>query len=932
VDLGSLTLGVLNGMSYGLLSVGLVLVYRSNRFLNLAHGQLGALSAMLLATLAVDGGLPYAVALPLALGVGVGTGVLVERLFVDRMRRLTSSAVSQMLLSLGVTQLLLALLFVPGLQPDLVKLAGHRYPVPFHADVTVFGVVLDSSHLLILVVCPTVVLSLAAFLRWSVLGKKIRAAASNQDAARLCGISPGRVSAVTWGIAGGLSATSAILQAPPDGSLGAAGLGPGQLFIALGAAAFGAFVSIPRALLGGLVMGVVEAGVVSISHNAGTARLVVFVLVLGVIFGQGQAFTRVFAGRGSLVDDRPPVRVPEAVRERFLVARSSVVLRLSALAVGLLLPVLPGLTSEGHRFQLTLILIYAVVGVSLTMLIGWGGQLSLGHLAVVGLGAFLTARAAPHGWSLPVLLLAAGAVGAAALIVIGLPALRVRGLTIVPTLGFALVANEFLFRRHWLTGTDTPNVDLSAVPVLRGLGSIQSMSSVYYLGLALLVAAFLAAHALRRSTPGRLMIAVRDDERTAAANGITPVTVKLVTLAVSGFLAGAVGVVWALAWRTVTPDQFRPEYALAVLAVPVIGGLGSPAGAVAGAFALYFPVYFISPHLTPLFGRFGAEAGFQAAFGGLTMIGVLLAYPTGIAGAAQRGWESFLRRVDRQLSARPAAAVPELALQVEDVHLRFGGVMALQGASIEVRPGEIVGLIGPNGAGKSTLLNVVSGILRPDSGRVTLLGNDLSSLPPDLRSAQGLGRSFQAADLFPGLTLRETVQSLLGSRAGIGVIGSMLGAPWTRRAERTVQGEADALLERMGLTAYAHSLTADLSTGTRRICDLTLQLAGRPKVLLLDEPTAGVAQRETEAFGPLLRRIRDELDCAIVIVEHDMPLLMGLCDRVYALELGAVIAEGTPEQVRQDPRVIASYLGTDETAINRSGAAKPRRRKTAVPV
>jgi ABC-type branched-subunit amino acid transport system ATPase component len=127
----------------------------------------------------------------------------------------------------------------------------------------------------------------------------------------------------------------------------------------------------------------------------------------------------------------------------------------------------------------------------------------------------------------------------------------------------------------------------------------------------------------------------------------------------------------------------------------------------------------------------------------------------------------------------------------------------------------------------------------------------------------------------------------------------------------------------MGLTPWADQLTGDLSTGTRRICDLTVQLAGRPKVLLLDEPTAGVAQRETEVFGPLLRRLRDELDCAIVIVEHDMPLLMGLCDRVYALEQGQVIAEGTPEEIRADPRVVASYLGTDEAAIARSGGRKP---------
>jgi ABC-type branched-subunit amino acid transport system ATPase component len=350
---------------------------------------------------------------------------------------------------------------------------------------------------------------------------------------------------------------------------------------------------------------------------------------------------------------------------------------------------------------------------------------------------------------------------------------------------------------------------------------------------------------------------------------------------------------------------------------------------VAAAFVLYFPVYFVSPHLASWFGPFFGSAGFQLLLSGLTMVGVLLAYPTGIAGVVQRGWERLQERISRQLAVRGelVALSEPLALDVRDVHLAFGGVHALRGASIHVRPGEIVGLIGPNGAGKSTLLNVVSGVLRPHSGSVTLLGTEIGDMPPDLRSAHGLGRSFQAANLFPGLTLRETLQAMLGSRAGIGVVASMLYAPWARRAERRIEQDADALLARLGLAAYADTLTAELSTGTRRLGDLAVQLAGRPKVLLLDEPTAGVAQRETEAFGPLLRKLREELDCAIVIVEHDMPLLMGLCDRVYALEQGAVIAEGTPEEIRADPRVIASYLGTDETAVNRSGS---RRRKAAV--
>src|SRR5204862_1266532 len=153
---------------------------------------------------------------------------------------------------------------------------------------------------------------------------------------------------------------------------------------------------------------------------------------------------------------------------------------------------------------------------------------------------------------------------------------------------------------------------------------------------------------------------------------------------------------------------------------------------------------------------------------------------------------------------------------------------------------------------------------------------------------------------------------------------AMVAAPWARASERRTQRAADDIMNRFGLTPWADARAWELSTGTRRICDLAAQVAARPKLILLDEPTAGVAQREAEAFGPLLRRIRDELDCSVLIVEHDMPLLMGLCDRVYALEAGTVIAEGTPDEIRHNPRVVASYLGTEERAITRSGtSARP---------
>jgi ABC-type branched-subunit amino acid transport system ATPase component len=231
-----------------------------------------------------------------------------------------------------------------------------------------------------------------------------------------------------------------------------------------------------------------------------------------------------------------------------------------------------------------------------------------------------------------------------------------------------------------------------------------------------------------------------------------------------------------------------------------------------------------------------------------------------------------------------------------------------------------VGLIGTNGAGKSTLMNAIGGFI-PSRGVVELFGQPLTSSSAVVRARHGLGRTFQAATLFPELTVRETVQLALEARGRTGLIAASLCLPRSLRLERRRRTEADEIIGFLGLGRYAQSYIADLSTGTRRIVELAGLLALDARLLCLDEPTAGLAQRETEAFGPLIGEIRRELGAAVLVIEHDMPLIMGISDRVYCLELGRIIAEGPPEEVRRDAAVIASYLGTDERSIARSGAA-----------
>lgn len=274
----------------------------------------------------------------------------------------------------------------------------------------------------------------------------------------------------------------------------------------------------------------------------------------------------------------------------------------------------------------------------------------------------------------------------------------------------------------------------------------------------------------------------------------------------------------------------------------------------------------------------------------------------------------------------PRPGRDDVPLVAEDVSVRFGGVQALDGVSLRVGRGEIVGLIGGNGAGKTTLMDCVSGYVDPEpGGSLRVFGHEVVGLPPDVRPYLHMGRSYQGARLFPGLTVTETLLVAVERHDRSGVLPSILNLGSARRAERAKGEQADRLIATLGLEDYRDTLVSELSTGTRRVVDIAAILAQGPKLLLLDEPTAGLAQREAEAFRPMLRRVQDELGCSILLIEHDIMLIGELCDRVYALESGRILAEGSPESVRSDERVIASYLGTDQEAIRRSGARSAAR-------
>jgi branched-chain amino acid transport system ATP-binding protein len=248
-------------------------------------------------------------------------------------------------------------------------------------------------------------------------------------------------------------------------------------------------------------------------------------------------------------------------------------------------------------------------------------------------------------------------------------------------------------------------------------------------------------------------------------------------------------------------------------------------------------------------------------------------------------------------------------LTTERLTVRFGGITALDGVEVAIQPGEIVGLLGPNGAGKTTLFNAISGFIKPDAGRVSLDGRAIQDLFPYERVALGLGRTFQHQSLFRGLTVEENLRVAQHRHLRAGPIAAMLRLPSWRRDEIEARALVEQMLEVINLGPWRKRYPWELSYGTLRFLELASVLSLRPSVLLLDEPATGIQQKEVEALGPMLKRIREETGCAIFLIEHDMGLLFGVSERVYALDFGRIIAEGTPDEVAADPRVLESYLG-----------------------
>jgi ABC-type branched-subunit amino acid transport system ATPase component/ABC-type branched-subunit amino acid transport system permease subunit len=573
-------------------------------------------------------------------------------------------------------------------------------------------------------------------------------------------------------------------------------------------------------------------------------------------------------------------------------------------AVGLL--TLPFWLANAYHLHVTIMAgIFTILALSLNLLLGYTGQLSLGHAAFFGIGAYTSALLALKlDWPFWLGLVSAAAAAGLAGWAIGRLALKVRGAYFVlVTISFAGVIS--LVSVNWMELTNGP-LGLPGVPApeLPGL-SFRTKSAYYYLVLAAAAGAYLLCHRLVHSRLGRAFLALRENEPLAESVGVDPTRTLVLAAVVSAAMAGVAGSLYAHYVRFVSPEVFLFSYTVTMVIMVVAGGKGTLAGPVVGA------VLFTA---LPEVLREAMSWQWQMLAYGVLLVLLVFFLPRGIVSSFGGGLGGPLRglppdaglRGQGRRSDRDASAT---ALVVEDLAVEFGGVVALSGVSFTVRPGTITSLIGPNGAGKTTAFNAITGYLRPRRGRVTFGDARVMGRRPCDIARRGVVRTFQKTSVFPTLSVLDNVLIGLHLRGRAGLAAILAGARAVRAEETVLRHEAEAIIAFVGLEPRRGAVASRLPYGEQRLVELAVALAAQPRVLLLDEPAAGMTGGEKERLVELIRRVREQ-GVTVFVVEHDMRLVMGVSDTVIVLNHGRVIAEGPPATIQAHPEVIRAYLGS----------------------
>jgi ABC-type branched-subunit amino acid transport system ATPase component/ABC-type branched-subunit amino acid transport system permease subunit len=888
VPRGILLNGAVVGTLYGLVALGIVLVHKATRVINFAQAAMGSFPALAGLLLVAGRGWPYwAGALVMVVGA-VLVGAFIEWFF---LRRLASRP--RLVVTVATVGVSFALTLAESYEPQLLTgsaVAPVSFPTPFSSfRFDAGGVLLTGDYLAVLVVGAVTLAALAALLRWTRIGIAIRACAENADRAALLGVPVARVTTLVWVLAAVLAGIGAFLRGPVVGLPVGTGVSPVVLLYALAAAVVARMENLPLAMAAGVGLGVLDQSAVYGTAKPDLSVALVLPVVLGALLLRRGVLARAYdTGVSSfrvLQEHRPIPRELRGLPE-VRAARA-----LAALAVALLALGAPYLIGTTHADTASFIVVCAIVAVSLVVLSGWAGQISLGQFGFVGIGAAVAGSLATRADAdFFVAVLAAGVVGAVAAVLVGLPALRVQGLFLaVVTLAFAATVRNLVLSRDVLGGW-LPAPDAQVLrPVLWDRVDVRGSVAFYYVCLTGLLLCAASARALRASRSGRVFVAVRDNVRAAQAYGISATVTRLAAFGFSGFFAAVAGALFVYQQGSLDPASFSIEMSIEAFVFTVLGGLAGVGTAVAGA-VVFESLKYLQPlqhlfgdtelvrfldsfvlHGSPLFVLTFAPGGLGALWyarrdrwlrSRATARGILV--PSLLADSAEE-------RLPQQLP--PAYLPSEDALLVcRGIDAGYDGVQVLFGVDLEVRRGEVLALLGTNGAGKSTLLRVVSGLLPVTAGQVTLDGEDVTGCTPGLMARRGVVQVPGGKGVFPTLTVAEHLTM----------------ATWMLRDDPGLAERRQQVLERFPrLAERLETQAGNLSGGEQQQLALGMAFLARPALLVIDELSLGLAPTVVARLLDTVREI-NAAGTAVVLVEQSLSVALTIADRACFMEKGEV--------------------------------------------